>query len=317
MYAADLDSIRAAAERVRPHIHRTSIVTCGQLDTLAGRRLFFKPENLQKTGSFKPRGGFNAVALLSEAVASRGVVTHSSGNFAQAVAWSAQARGIPAHIVMPSNAPAPKVAAVRGYGARVVLCEPTLAAREATAEAVAAATGATFLHPYNQAEVIAGQGTIALELLEDQPGLDAIVVPVGGGGMISGIAIAANALKPGIQIIGAEPFGADDAWRSKETGVRQPQLDPRTVADGLRTALGTLTFPVVRDLVDRIVRVTEEEIVHAMRLMWTRTKLVVEPSGCAPLAAVLSAEFAGLDGLDRVALVLSGGNVDLDRLPWS
>jgi threonine dehydratase len=257
VYAVDLPTIEAAAARVQPHLHRTPVITCGQLDAIAGRSLFLKPENLQKTGSFKPRGGLNAVASLPDAAARSGVVTHSSGNFAQAVAWAAKRRGIPAHIVMPSNAPAPKVAAVRGYGARVILCEPTQAARESTAEAVRQETGATFLHPYDQAEVIAGQGTIALELLEDVADLDAIVAPVGGGGMIAGIAIAAKAKNPAIRIYAAEPHGADDAWRSKDTGVRHPQPDPQTCADGLRTGIGALTFPVLRDLVDGVIRVAE------------------------------------------------------------
>lgn len=312
-YAADLAAITGAATRIGPHLHRTPAIRCAQIDAVAGRRVLLKAENLQKTGSFKPRGALNAILGLPDSCP--GVVTHSSGNFAQAAAWAAGLRSLPAHIVMPSDAPAVKQAAVRGYGGRIILCEPTQQAREDTAAAVGAETGATFLHPYDQAEVIAGQGTIALELLEDEPDLDAIVAPVGGGGLVSGIALAAAGLRPGLPVFAAEPQGADDAFRSRRDGIRHPQTAPRTIADGLRTGLGELTFPVVRDVVADVVRVSEEAIVAAMRLLYSRAKLVVEPSGAVALAAVLDPGF-GRRELGTVAVVLSGGNVDLDALPW-
>ena len=315
-YAADLAAVRAAADRIEGRAHRTPVMTCSTLDALAGRRVLLKCENLQRMGAFKFRGALNAVGCLPDDVAERGVVTHSSGNFAQALALAARERGIPAYIVMPTTAPAPKRAAVAGYGGRITLCEPTLAARESTAAAVRARTGATLLHPYDHPHVIAGQGTVALELLADHPEIDVIVAPVGGGGLISGIALAARELEPDVRVIGGEPFGADDAFRSKEAGRLIPQTGPDTIADGLLTSLGALTWPVVRDVVERIVRVDDDAIRVAMRLLWERAKLVVEPSGAVPLAAVLSEEFAALEGIDTVALVLSGGNVDLDRLPW-
>jgi threonine dehydratase len=315
-YAADLAAVRAAATRIEGRAHRTPVMTCATLDALAGRRVLLKCENLQKMGAFKFRGALNAVSCLPPDVAARGVVTHSSGNFAQALALAARERGIPAYIVMPRSAPAPKKAAVLGYGGQITICEPTLAARETTAAAVQGSTGATLLHPYDHADVIAGQGTVALELLEDFPEIDAVVAPVGGGGLISGIALAVRELEPDVRVIGGEPAGADDAFRSKAKGELIPQTGPDTIADGLLTSLGHLTWPVVRDVVERIVVVHDAAIRSAMRLLWERAKLVVEPSGAVPLAAVLSEEFRGLDGIDTVAIVLSGGNVDLDRLPW-
>jgi threonine dehydratase/serine racemase len=316
-YAADLDAVRGAAHRIAGRAHRTPVATCAALDARAGRSLFLKCEQLQKGGSFKFRGACNAVLQLDPQQAGRGVATHSSGNFAQALALAARARGIPAHVVMPSNAPAVKRRAVEGYGARVIPCEPTLAAREEALAKLVAETGAAFLHPYDHADVIAGQGTAALELLEDAPGLDAIVTPVGGGGLVSGVAIAAKALVPGIRVIGAEPAGADDAARSKREGRRLPQAQPHTIADGLLTSLGELTWPIVRDLVDEIVTVEEAEIVAAMRLAWERAKLLIEPSAAVALAAVLGDGVRARAGLARVGVVLSGGNVDLDRLPWT
>jgi threonine dehydratase/serine racemase len=244
------------------------------------------------------------------------VVTHSSGNHAQAVALAARLRGIPAHVVMPANAAAVKRQAVEGYGGRVVLCEPTLAAREATAAAVQAETGATLIPPFNHADVIAGQGTVALELLEQAPDLDAVVAPVGGGGLVAGLCVAGQGLSPALRVFAAEPLGADDAARSKAAGTLLPQTGPRTMADGLLTGLGDLTWPLLRDRVECVVTVREEEIVAAMRLVWERAKLVIEPSAAVAVAAVLSAEFRALEGLRRVGVVLSGGNVDLDRLPF-
>jgi threonine dehydratase len=244
------------------------------------------------------------------------VVTHSSGNHGQAVALAARLRGVPAYIVMPSNAPAVKRAAVEGYGARVIPCAPTGAARAAAAERIRQETGAAFIHPSNDPDVIAGQGTIALELLQQAPDLDALVVPIGGGGMISGIALAARGLRPSLRVFAAEPLGADDAARSKAAGALLPQEAPDTVADGLRTGLGSNTWPVVRDLVEAVITVEEDEIVRHMRLVWERLKLVIEPSAAVGVAAALGPAFRGLRGIERVGVVLCGGNVDLDALPW-
>ncbi len=318
-YAANLDSIRAAHRRIEPFVHRTPVLTSATLDAVSGRSLWFKCELLQKTGSFKFRGATNAVRMLSDDEAARGVVTHSSGNHAQALALAARMRGIPAHVVMPSNSAEVKKAAVRGYGGRVIECEPTLEARESTAARVIAETGAVMVPPYNHANVIAGQGTIALELLDECPQLDAIIVPLGGGGLISGIALAAKALKPSIRIIGAEPELAGDAAASKQAGSIQPAMKPLTVADGLRTSLGPLTFPVVRDLVDEIVLVSEEEILAHMRLAWERMKLTIEPSAAVGVAVACSAWMRARQnaGIEDAGVVLCGGNVDLSALPWS
>lgn len=313
-FAVDLADIEAAAKRIAGFAHRTPVATCSTLDRMVGRALFLKCEHLQKVGAFKFRGACNAVLQLPDAVASRGVVTHSSGNHAQALALAARMRGIPAHVVMPENAPAVKRRAVEEYGARVVTCAPTLEAREATAARVLAETGATFVPPYDHPHVIAGQGTVALELLAQVPDLDAVVAPVGGGGLLSGVCIAAKALSPGTRVVGAEPLGADDAARSKAKGELLPQTGPRTIADGLLTSLGALTWPVVRDLVDQVATVTEDEIVAAMRLSWERAKQLVEPSAAVALAVAMG---PALGGARRVGVVLSGGNVDLERLPWS
>jgi threonine dehydratase len=315
-YAADLAQIRAAHTRIQPFIHRTPVLTCAHLDALAARPLFFKCENFQKVGAFKMRGAMNAVLCLSEAQAANGVVTHSSGNFAQAVALAARLRGVPAHIVMPSNAPAVKRRAVEGYGAHVVSCEPTLVARESAAAALVAQTGGTLLHPFDQAEVIAGQGTVALELVEQVPDLQSILVPVGGGGLISGIALALKELNPAIRIFGVEPAGADDAARSKAAGEWILQENPNTLADGLLTSLGQLTWPVVRDCVEDILVVDDDAILAAMRLIWERMKIVVEPSAAVVLAGALSDSFLEKKKIGATALVLSGGNVDLNRFVW-
>jgi threonine dehydratase/serine racemase len=315
-YAADLAAIRAAAERIGGHVHRTPVLTSRTLDEQAGRALFFKCENFQRGGAFKMRGALNAVLSLTDEQAAAGVVTHSSGNFAQAVAIAAGIRGIDAHIVMPSNAPEVKRRAVAGYGARIVPCEPTLEARESTSNAVRAETGATFLHPYDQDDVIAGQGTVALELVEQVSDLDAIIVPVGGGGLISGIALALRELAPSVRVFAAEPTGADDAYRSKQAGQLIPQTDPNTLADGLLTSLGERTWPVLCDHVEQVICVDDDAIVEAMRRIWERMKIVIEPSSATAVAAALSETFCLLDNMSRVAVVLSGGNVDLDRLPW-
>lgn len=315
-YAADLAAVRAAAARIAGVVHRTPVMTCETLDTLAGRRVYLKCENLQKTGAFKYRGATNAVRKLTDAEAANGVVTHSSGNHAQALALAARIRGIPAYIVMPRTAPAVKKAAVQGYGGIVTECEPTLEARESTAAAIVARTGATLIPPFDHPDVIAGQGTAALELLEDVPDLDAVVVPVGGGGLLSGFCVAAKGVKPSIRVFAAEPLGADDAARSMAAGQWQPQTGANTIADGLLTSLGELTWPIIREQVERVVTVTDDQIRAAMRLVWERAKLIVEPSGSTGVAVVLSDEFKALDGIRSVGVVLSGGNVSLDKLYW-
>ena len=310
----DLAAIRAARERIRAHIRRTPVLSSPALDAIAGARLVFKCENLQEIGAFKARGACNAVLSLSDDEAARGVVTHSSGNHGAAIAWAASRRGIRAWIVMPANAPATKQANVRAYGGTIRHCEPTVAAREATCAAVQKETGATLVHPYNDWNVIAGQGTAALELLEEVPGLDAVIAPVGGGGLLSGTTISAKSLAPAIKVYGAEPAGADDAARSLRAGHIVPQTDPRTIADGLRSSLGEKTFAVISSRADGIGTASEEAIVRAMRLLWEKLKVVVEPSGAVPLACLLERSIA-VESL-RVGVILSGGNVDLDRLPW-
>jgi threonine dehydratase len=310
----DLALVRAAHERIRPHIRRTPVISSPALDDAVGARLFFKCENLQQVAAFKARGACNAVRSLSAAEAARGVVTHSSGNHGAALAWAARSHGIPAWIVMPSNAAQVKQASVKGYGGTIRFSEPTVASREAACAAVQSETGATLIHPYNDWRVIAGQGTAALELLEDEPDLDAIVTPVGGGGLLSGTAIAAKGVRPSIKVYGAEPAGADDAYRSLRAGHVIPQTDPHTIADGLRSSLGDKTFAVLSTRVDGVETASEEAIIRAMRLSWEKLKMIVEPASAVPLAMLLERKIS-LDGL-RVGIVLSGGNVDLDHLPW-
>jgi len=312
--APTIVEIREAAERIKPYVHRTPVLTSSALDRMSGARLHFKCENFQKAGAFKARGATNAVFSLSDEEAARGVATHSSGNYAAALALAARWRGIAAHVVMPENAPEVKRRAVAGYGATIYLCEPTLVAREAALAELVARTGAIFLHSYNDYRVIAGQGTAALELCEDMPDLDVILAPVGGGGLISGTALAVRGISPGTRVIAAEPAGADDAFRSLQAGRIIPSVAPRTIADGLLTSLGDLTFPIIRDYVAQIVTVSETEIIAAMRHIWERMKIIVEPSAAVPLAAALSGrvDLAG----QRVGIILSGGNVDLDRLHW-
>jgi threonine dehydratase len=312
--ALTMQAIREAHARIRDKIHRTPVMTSEVLDGMAGNRLYFKCENLQKVGAFKARGATNAVFLLTDAEAAKGVVTHSSGNHAAALARAARLRGIPAYIVMPSNSPQAKQAAVRRYGGDVVLCEPTLAARESTARQVMERTGAIFIHPYDDLRVMAGQGTTAIELLEDVPGLDVILCPVGGGGQLSGIAVAAKDIKPEVRVIGVEPAGADDAARSLKAGHIIPMLEPRTIADGLKTSLGQRPFAEIMRLVDDIVTVREESIVQAMRQVWEVMKLLVEPSGAVSYAAVVEGRIAASGA--NIGIILSGGNLDLNRLPW-
>ncbi len=315
-FAVNLADIHEAAQRLAGRAHRTPVMTCTTLDRMAGRSLFFKCEHFQKAGAFKFRGACNAVMRLAPEVAARGVVTHSSGNHAQALALATRSRGIPAHIVMPRTASPVKRRAVQEYGGRVVECEPTLAARETTAAAVQAETGAILIPPFNHPDVIAGQGTAALELLEQAPGLDAVVAPVGGGGLMAGVTIAVKSAAPGVRVFAAEPAGADDAARSKAAGMLIPQTAPRTIADGLLTSLGELTWPVLRDQVESVFTVTDDEIIAAMRLAWERAKLLIEPSSAVAVAAVLGDAFRALEGLQRVGVILSGGNVNLDDLPW-
>jgi len=305
-----LQTIKEAHERIRQHIHNTPVLTCSAIDKMAECSLFFKCENFQKAGAFKSRGACNVVFSLTEEEANRGVVTHSSGNHAGALARAANRRGIPAYIVMPSTAPDVKVAAVKEYGGQITFCEPTLQARENTATQVIAETGATLVHPYNDVRIIAGQGTAAVELIEKVETLDYLLAPVGGGGLLSGSAIAARSMLPKINVIGCEPKNADDAYRSKKAGYIIPSQDPKTIADGLLTFLGDKTFPVIQEYVDEIVLVTEEAIVHAMKIVWERMKILIEPSAAVPLAAVLSNRIQ-VKG-KRVGIIFSGGNVDLN-----
>src|SRR6202795_613634 len=284
--ALTMQLIREAHERIRDKIHRTPVMTSEVLDGLAGNKLHFKCENLQKVGAFKARGATNAVFLLTDEAAARGVVTHSSGNHAAALARAAALRGIPAYIVMPNNSPLAKQAAVRRYGGDIVLCEPTLAARESTAQKVMERTGAAFIHPYDDLRVMAGQGTTAIELLQQVPELDVILCPVGGGGQLSGIAVAAKSMKPSVRVIGVEPAGADDAARSFKAGQIIPMVEPRTIADGLKTSLGSKPFAEIIRLVDDIVTVSEDSIVQAMRQIFEVMKIIVEPSGAVPYAAI-------------------------------
>ncbi|MFO0935011.1 MAG: pyridoxal-phosphate dependent enzyme [Gemmataceae bacterium] len=315
-YACDLAAVRSAARRIAGIVHRTPLMTCETIDRLAGRRIYFKCENLQKTGSFKFRGATSAVQNLDNETAKRSVVTHSSGNHAQALALAARIRGIAAHVVMPRNAPAVKKQAVLGYGGRVVECEPTLADRERTANELVQSTGGTMIPPFDHPDVIAGQGTAALEMLEEMPTLEAIVAPVGGGGMLSGFCVAAKGIDSKIRVYGAEPLNADDAARSKAGGVWVPQTAPNTIADGLMTSLGQLTWPIVRDCVDGVLTVTEDQIRSAMRLVWERMKLVIEPSAAVGVAVILSDEFKAREPGKAVGVVLCGGNISLDKLYW-
>ncbi|MEP7062839.1 MAG: pyridoxal-phosphate dependent enzyme [Betaproteobacteria bacterium] len=310
----DLAAIRAAHARIAQYIHRTPVMQSRSIDALAGASLYFKCENLQKVGAFKARGATNAVFALAEADAACGVVTHSSGNHGAALAYAARERGIAAYVVMPDNAPKIKIDNVRGFGATVRFCAPTVAAREAACADVQRAHGATLIHPFDNADVIAGQGTAALELLDEVPGLDVVIAPCGGGGLLSGTAIAAKALAPSIVVYGAEPANAGDAAAGFRSGHIEPLPPTATIADGLRTTLAPRTFAVIRAHVDEIGTCSEDAIVRAMRVIWERMKIVVEPSGAVPLACLMERAFdvAG----KRVGVIISGGNVDLDHLPW-
>ncbi len=303
------DDILQARRRIAPHAHRTPVLSSSTIDRLCGAHVLFKCENLQKTGSFKFRGAFNAVASLAPEERARGVYAHSSGNHAQALALAAQLHRIPAYIVMPDNSNAIKVTATEGYGARVIPCPPTHQGRRETAAQVGEETGAAFVHPHDDPRVIAGQGTAACELIEDAGGLDLIVTPLGGGGLLSGTLIATKHLIPDARVVGCEPAGADDAFRSLREGRRITDFTPNTIADGLRTPLGSNTFAIVREYVDRILLVSEHEILHAMRTIWDRMKIIIEPSSAVAVASLLSGD-TDIRGA-RVGVILSGGNVDL------
>lgn len=308
------EDVEAAHERIRPYIHRTVVMTCESINRITGGNLFFKCENFQKVGAFKYRGATNAVMSLTEEEAGRGVATHSSGNHAAALSLAARIRGIPAYIVMPSTSPDIKKSAVAGYSGIITLCEPNLKSRESTLEEVVAQTGATVIHPYDNFNVIAGQGTAAKELIEDAGDLDIIIAPVGGGGLLSGTAISARHLLPGCRVIAAEPLGADDAFRSFISGTLVPSSDPKTIADGLLTSLGTRNFRIIMDQVDEIVTVSEGKIIEAMRLVWERMKIIIEPSSAVPLGAILEGK---IDVIGRkTGIILTGGNLDLGKLPF-
>jgi len=303
-----------ASERIKGAAHRTPVITCASIDSIMGCRLHFKCDNFQKIGAFKFRGASNTIAQLSKHQLEKGVATHSSGNHAQALALAAKMNNAHAYIVMPNNAPKTKKAAVVGYGAEVIECEPTLKARESTLNRIVEKTGAYFIHPYNDVRIIAGQATCAKELIEDVNTLDYILAPVGGGGLLSGTALAAHYFASGTEVMGAEPSGADDAFRSFKKGEIVPSTDPKTIADGLLTSLGDITFPIIKKYVKGILTVSEESIAESMKLIWQRMKIVVEPSAAVPLAAVFSNR--KMFSNKEVGIILSGGNVDLDSLPF-
>jgi threonine dehydratase len=313
--APGFEAIQAARARIRDSIRRTPVLSSDFLDAQLGAKLFFKCENLQRSGAFKARGAFNAVLNLPAALAARGVVTHSSGNHGAALALAARTRGIPAHVVAPRTTPLSKQQNMLRHGAMLRLCEPTLSARQSLAEQVVAETGATLIHPFDNADVMAGQGTVALELLEQVPDLDVILCPIGGGGLISGVAVAAHGVNPTIKVYGAEPQGADDAWQSRSAGVLTPVAHPASVADGLLATIAPSTFEVIRTQVHAVGTVSEAQIIAGMRQVWEELKIIIEASSAVPLAALLNGSLpvAG----QRVGVVLTGGNVDLQHLPWA
>ncbi len=309
-----LEDINQASKRIAPYIHRTPILKSSAIDHMAQCNLYFKCENFQKVGAFKARGAANAVLKLPKAILPNGVATHSSGNHAAALAKAASQVGIPCHIVMPRTAPKVKISAVEGYGGNIIFCEPTLEARELTLQEVVKETGASFIPPYDHWDIIEGQATCAMEFLEDRPHLDALLAPVGGGGLLAGTALSSSYLSTNTKVYGAEPEGADDAYRSFQAGKRILMVEPKTIADGLLTSLGERNFMVVMELVEDILTVNDEEIIDAMRVIYERLKVVVEPSCAVPLAAVFSRKelFEGKE----VGIILSGGNVDLSKLPF-
>jgi threonine dehydratase len=309
-----LPIVREAHARIRDKVNRAPVMRSETLDAQGGAKLFFKCENFQKVGAFKARGATNAVFALADAEARLGVATHSSGNHAAALARAAKLRGIPAYIVMPNTAPKAKQASVARYGGNIIFCESNLQSRESTAARVVSETGAALIHPYNNLYVMAGQGTTGVEFLEAVPDLDLILCPVGGGGLLSGVAVAVKTMKPDIRVIGTEPAGADDAARSFREGQLVEIVNPKSIADGLLTSLGELPFAEIRHYVDDIVTVSEEAIVGAMRLIWEIMKIIVEPSAAVPLAVILEEKLHV--GGKKVGVILTGGNLDLDRLPW-
>ncbi len=304
--------IEQAHERIKVYIHRTPVLTSSSLDELAGCQLFFKCENFQKVGAFKARGAMNAVLSLSREERAKGVATHSSGNHAQALARAAKIMGIKAYIVMPRTAPEIKKKGVKGYGGEITECEPTLASRESTLAEVIKKTGAVEIHPFNNYDVIAGQATAAKELIEEIPGLDFIVAPVGGGGLLSGTALAAHYFAPTTKVIAGEPELANDAWRSLRSGHIEAASPPTSIADGLLTSLGDKTFPIIREYVREIITVSDPEIIAAMRWIWERLKITIEPSCAVPFAAVLKEKATFTN--KKVGIILSGGNVDLNKI---
>lgn len=300
--------------RIKPYIHRTPVLTSRLLNDLSGAELYFKCENFQKMGAYKMRGATNAILLLSDKERANGVVTHSSGNFAQALSLAAQSLNVKAYIVMPSNAPEVKKVAVSQYGGNIIECAPTIESRSSAANKIASEKGATFIHPSNDMNVIIGQGTAAMELLEDFSGLDYIFAPIGGGGLIAGTALAADYFGDICKVVGGEPYEADDAYRSFHSGEIESNRTTNTIADGLKTVLGDKTFPIIKKYVHDIIRVTEDEIVIAMRLIWERLKIIVEPSSAVALAALIR-EKDSYHG-QRIGIIISGGNVDLNNLPF-
>jgi len=310
-----ISDIKAAHEVIKPYAHRTPVLSSLKVNDKAGTSVFFKCENFQKVGAFKFRGACNAVLTLSNSDAEQGVATHSSGNHAQALALAAKIRGINAYVVMPENAPKVKVEAVKNYGAEVTFCEASIDARESTLMDVVNRTGSTPIHPYNDSRIVAGQGTAAIELLEDYPDLDVIMAPIGGGGLLSGTAIAVKSLNPTIEVIGSEPEEADDAYRSFKEGKLLPAYSTNTIADGLRTSLGDLPFQIIKKHVDDIITVDEESIISAMRFIWERMNMIIEPSCAVPVAALFNNPNRFKN--KKVGIIITGGNVDLDNLPWS
>ena len=314
LYIPTFEEVQAAHKRIAPYIHRTPVMTSSYFNSLSGAELFFKCENFQKAGAFKVRGACNAVFGLSDEKAAKGVATHSSGNHALSLSYAAGRRGIQATVVMPRTAPEAKKAAVRGYGGEVLECEPSTAAREEMLNELVARTGADFVHPYNDHRVIAGQGTCSLELCQDIEALDAVVAPIGGGGMISGTCLTLSNISPKTAIYAAEPKNADDVYRSFHAGEIIEDDSPQTVADGLKVSLRPRTWHFVSNYVSDVLLATEEEIIDAMYLTWQRMKIVIEPSSAVPLATILKNKslFQG----KRVGVILTGGNVDLKNLPW-
>lgn len=306
--------LQKVLEKVGPHIHRTPVLKSGLINQIADTEILFKCENFQKMGAFKMRGATNAILNLTDEQKSKGVVTHSSGNFAQALSLAAKSLNVPAYIVMPDTAPQVKKAAVRTYGGKITECPSTIQDREKTASAIQQKTGATFIHPSNDIDVILGQGTAAMELLEDHPELDYILCPVGGGGLIAGTALAVKYFGKGCKCIGGEPMEADDAWRSLQSGKIESNETANTIADGLKTQLGDKNFPIILENVEEIIRVSEDEIKTALKLIWERMKIVVEPSSAVPLAALLKEKNRFKN--KKVGIIISGGNVDLAKLPF-